>query len=390
MMTYEGLYIHIPFCVTKCIYCDFNSIDYKMRWVEDYLKALEVDFQRIHPIQPRTIFIGGGTPTSLSFSQLKRFFQMFSREVDTQNTVEFTIEANPGTVDLQKLELLLAHGINRISFGAQSFQPHLLQFLGRIHNVRQIGEAVRLAKIAGFTNTSMDLIFGIPGQTLELLQKDLDQAFELQTTHLSIYNLIYERGTFLNQLRYRKKVQPLEESLELEMFDRIREETIKAHFQQYELSNYSHPGYACQHNLLYWRLGTYQAVGPGAHGFDGVRRFSLVQNLQKYIEKLKQGESPIVFSEKISPEQKLQEVLLMGLRRTQGLEESELYFHTGHRLDYFEDAYPFLKEQGWILQNHQTLQLTPEGQKMSDGVLSYLLEKGHPETALKTTPAIEN
>lgn len=374
---YEGLYLHVPFCVTKCIYCDFNSIAYKIHQVNGYLAALDRDLARISPIQPRTVFLGGGTPTSLSIKQLARFFESFQRSVNLDALEEFTIEANPGTVEANKLEFLRQQGVNRISFGAQSFHPETLKFLGRIHQVEQIHQAVGLAQEAGFENVSIDLIFGVPGQTLDALAMDLQQALSLKTTHLSIYNLIYERGTKLNQLRYQNKVQPVAEELELAMFDLIQETLEQAGFQQYEISNFCRPGYECQHNLIYWQLGTYQAVGPGAHGFDGERRFSLVQDIQKYIDKLKQGESPIVFTEKCTETQKFRETLMMGLRLIRGLTEREFQEKTGFDFSILASTIDFLVQEGLLSYRHvpeKTIALTKQGQKVSDGVIHQLTE----------------
>lgn len=372
---FEGLYIHVPFCVTKCIYCDFNSIDYKLRQVNAYLEALEVDLERIHPIAPRTIFVGGGTPTSLSVKQMERFRASLSRWVQMTHVEEFTVEANPGTVDLYKLQILREMGANRMSFGAQSFHPEILKFLGRIHDASQIEQSLHLARQAGFSNLSIDLIFGVPGQTLEGLQKDLTRALALETTHLSIYDLIYERGTKLNQLRYQHKVRPVPESLELEMFEQIWETLSCEGFQQYEISNYARSSrYQCQHNLIYWKMGTYQAVGPGAHGFDGIRRFSLVQNIQKYTEKLLQNDSPIVFTERLTLEQKVRECLMMGLRLTEGIAESDFFAYTGYDFSLLAEPLSFLIQQSWIVHQNQQILLTREGQKMADSVILYLVD----------------
>ncbi len=271
-----GLYIHIPFCVRKCDYCAFYSVvskDWKKQ--ELFFQSLEQELRGLPPdFSPRTIFVGGGTPTAPDFQTLETFFPIlgnFSPE-------EFSVEVNPGTVDAAKLSLLKRNGVNRLSIGVQSFDSDCLETLGRIHSAEQAEDAFRRARAAGFENISIDLMFGTPGQTVEMLDADLDRAIALGPEHIAIYNLMYEEGTPLTE----RGPPRLDEDLERDMYDRIRARLKAAGFVHYEISNFAKPGFECRHNLLYWTGGDYIGCGPAAHSHWQGTRWANVADLDEY------------------------------------------------------------------------------------------------------------
>jgi len=255
-----GLYIHIPFCERKCDYCAFYSVpskDWKKQ--EQFFHGLEKEIKNLPAdFCPDTVFVGGGTPTAVSFQCLESFFPMLGRKLSF-HPLEFSVEANPGTVDEEKLSLLRQSGVNRLSIGVQSFDFDCLETLGRIHSASEAEQAFRMARAAGFENISLDLMFGVPGQTLVMLEADLERAVALGPEHISIYNLMYEEGTSMAD-----RTDRLDEELEREMYDRIRARLKTAGFEHYEISNFAKPGFECQHNLLYWTggLSTSPIKGP--------------------------------------------------------------------------------------------------------------------------------
>jgi oxygen-independent coproporphyrinogen-3 oxidase len=268
-----SLYIHIPWCQSKCPYCDFNSHAAAV-WPEDeYVRALIAELERRagDPVWQgkslRTIFFGGGTPSLFDPRSIGRILdsaqQLFGLEPDP----EITLEANPGTVDAAKLAGLRAAGINRISFGAQSFNPAVLKFLGRIHSAEETREAARAAHRAGFDRLNLDVIFAVPGQTIEDLRNDLGEVVALGPDHISAYNLTFEEGTaFFTEMK-RGRITPLANDDQAAMFELVREELPRRGFPMYEISNYAAHGHEARHNLTYWRGESYLGVGAGAHSF---------------------------------------------------------------------------------------------------------------------------
>ena len=270
-----GLYIHIPFCVRKCDYCAFYSFSKPWKNEEKFFQALEKELSGLPAgFSPETIFVGGGTPTAPDFQTLEKFFPMFGKFSPS----EFSVEVNPGTVDEAKLSLLRKGGVNRLSIGVQSFDFQCLENLGRIHSADEAETAFLLARAAGFDNISIDLMFGTPGQTLAMLDADLDRALALGPEHISIYNLMVEEGTPLAG----RNPPRLDEELEREMYDHIRKRLADAGFVHYEISNFSKPGFECRHNLLYWTGGEYIGCGPSAHSHWKGVRWANVADLDEY------------------------------------------------------------------------------------------------------------
>jgi oxygen-independent coproporphyrinogen-3 oxidase len=352
-----GLYIHIPFCENKCSYCAFYSIvarDRKRQ--EQFFQTLEKELNTLPAgFSPETIFVGGGTPTAVDLQCLEKFFPLLGRF----SPQEFSCEANPGTVDAERFSLLRRSGVNRLSLGVQSFDTHCLKTLGRIHSAEEAETAFRRARAAGFENINLDLIFGVPGQTLQMLESDLNRALALGPEHIAIYNLMYEEGTALT----RRNPPRLDEALERDMYDLIRARLNVAGFVHYEISNFARPGFECRHNLLYWSGGEYIGLGPAAHShWQGVRRAN-VSDLEAYCTNGSRRE----FEEKLDPDAKERETLVMGLRRLEGVEVASGLWKT------CSESFQTLEKAGLLAIDGRRVRLTDEALFVSDTVFSELV-----------------
>jgi oxygen-independent coproporphyrinogen-3 oxidase len=290
-----SLYVHIPWCQAKCPYCDFNS-HAAAAWPEDdYVGALTAELERRAHAAPfageriKTIFFGGGTPSLFDPESIAKLIESADRTFGIEAGAEITLEANPGTVDGEALFGFKLAGVNRMSFGAQSFKPELLKFLGRIHSAEQTREAARDARRAGFEHLNLDLMFAVPGQTPADVLADIAEAAALDPDHISAYNLTFEEGTAFFTDMKRGRIRPLETEAQAEMYRTVREELPHRGYAMYEISNYAQPGAECRHNLSYWRAESYLGVGAGAHSFarDGAggRRWWNEKMPPRYIER---------------------------------------------------------------------------------------------------------
>lgn len=304
---------------------------------------------------PETIFIGGGTPTAPDFQTLEKFFPVLGRF----SPQEFSCEANPGTVDEAKLDLLQRSGVNRLSIGVQSFDFQCLETLGRLHSSEQAEAAFRMARTAGFNNIGIDLIFGVPAQTMEMVQSDLDRTLVLCPEHISIYNLMYEDGTPLAT----RNPEKLNEDLEREMYDLIRTRLKEAGLVHYEISNFAKPGFECRHNLLYWSGGEYIGCGPAAHShWQGIRRANQA-DLDDYCINGPRYE----FEEDLDPAAKEREALVMGLRRLEGVEVSASLWND------LQGSLLALQEKGLLEISGHHVRLAEEALFVSDAVFTELV-----------------
>lgn len=317
-----SLYIHIPFCVKKCEYCDFYSGVAGDAEIERYLRALDREFALRAPqgIAPDTVFIGGGTPTRLSAAQLGTLGDILRRHVDLRACREFTCEINPGTLTPQKADALVAFGVNRASFGVQSFDPKYLRGLGRIHEKDAAPAAIAMARAAGIARVNVDLMFALPGQTCAEFESDLRQALDLGTQHISMYALTFEDDTPLTRQLDAGEVQPCDEALELEMFELAGRVARDAGLPRYEVSNFARPGQECAHNLVYWTTGDWLGFGAAAHGMVDGEITANAADFKHYCKSLEAGRVPLTRQEKQSPLQRAETLLLMGLRLTRGVE----------------------------------------------------------------------
>ncbi|UCE71928.1 MAG: radical SAM family heme chaperone HemW [Nitrospiraceae bacterium] len=319
----HSLYIHIPFCFRRCIYCDFVSRLYSGKQAEHYVQILKKELRDISSgTFFSTLFIGGGTPTALSGGVITNLIMHVFDSFQFSTDYEATIEANPGTVDRAKLTAIRSGGINRISLGVQSFNDEELTFLGRIHTAKEAEEAVELAKAAGFRNVSIDLIYGIPGQSLSSWKSSLARAVELEPHHISTYELTVEKGTALDTMLQSAgcPISSPDEDRTIEMYEYTIDYLTSRGYVHYEISNFARPGYLCKHNMNYWERGEYYGIGLGAHSFIGKTRFSNTDNFETYLHNLSTSRSPVREKEKITDKKTLAEVFFLGLRKTGGID----------------------------------------------------------------------
>ncbi len=373
-----SLYIHIPYCDSKCPYCDFNS-HVVPRWPEQrYVDALcreldhcsQSDLWRDGIV--RTIFLGGGTPSLFSPKSIARILGHVRATWDIRADAEVTIESNPGTVDGAKLQGFLAAGVNRISFGVQSFDDGLLGLLGRIHDGRTAADAVSSALRVGFDDVNLDLMFAVPGQTVEQWESDLRQAVDLGTTHISAYNLTFEEGTVFYAQRRKGKLRSAEEDTEIAMYE-VTENFLGARgFERYEISNYARPGRMCRHNLTYWRAQTYLGVGAGAHSFgqSAALRWHNELGPEKYMADVESRGHARVREEQIEPPQARGEFVFLGLRCCEGIATDEFRRRFGVDLD---EVYPqgaAMRDQGLLECTEDYWRLTKRGRMVSDAIFA--------------------
>jgi len=310
-----GLYVHIPFCKRRCLYCDFYSTTLLARR-EEYVRAVVKEIgQRQHEAgEPvRTVYIGGGTPSTLEIELVTAL----TKAIDSTNIAEYTVEVNPGDVTEEYLRGLKELGVNRLSMGVQSFQDELLQQIGRRHTAAEAIEAVRTAKRAGFENLSIDLMYALPGQTMAQWKADIERALELGVQHLSSYGLIYEEGTAMTQMRERGEIEETDEETENAMYDYLCERLKEAGFRHYEVSNFALPGYEAKHNSSYWDGTPYVGVGAGAHSYIRNVRSWNPDDLEEYIQGIESG-TLIRESETLSETDLYNEQVMLGLRTDKG------------------------------------------------------------------------
>lgn len=323
----KAVYIHIPFCTNKCHYCDFNSVVLKGQPVMDYLRALEQEMERTTALMPpemiETIFVGGGTPTVLTPEQMSVFLSSVQKFFPRQSPqIEYSMEANPGTVDEEKLAVMLEGGVNRLSFGVQSFDNQLLYAIGRIHDTDDVYRSIEAARKTGFTNLSIDLMFGLPNQTLEQLDRSVTLALELDLPHYSIYSLKVEENTLFYKLYQRDELPLPDEDTEYEMYLLIMDRFRKAGYVQYEISNFAKPGFESRHNITYWRNEPYYGIGAGAHGYVHRQRHVNIKGVQPYIRACAEG-LPRMEQYAVSEQEAMEDFMMVGLRMLDGVRSED-------------------------------------------------------------------
>ncbi|MFJ7679279.1 radical SAM family heme chaperone HemW [Peribacillus sp. NPDC097198] len=320
----KSAYLHIPFCEHICHYCDFNKVFLQGQPVDEYLRMMkremEMQLAKYPTTELDTVFVGGGTPTSLDEEQLSFLCEAINETLPFDaKQAEYTFEANPGDLSREKLEILFQAGVNRLSFGVQSFNDELLKRIGRTHRASEVYETIQLAQDVGFTNITIDLIYGLPGQTMEDFEDTLAKALALQLPHYSSYSLIVEPKTvFYNQMRKGTLNLPPQE-LEASMYERLMEEMERHGMHQYEISNFARPGFESKHNLTYWDNKEYYGIGAGAHGYTGGKRVANHGPVKKYITPLLKGELPVLDEHPVPLYEKMEEEMFLGLRKTKGV-----------------------------------------------------------------------
>ncbi|GAB4137357.1 MAG: radical SAM family heme chaperone HemW [Ignavibacteriales bacterium] len=370
-MSKISIYIHVPFCKHKCIYCDFYSIITEEnidRYVNSICKEISFYSKKFND-EVETIFFGGGTPSLLDVKQIGFILDCLRKKFKISNDAEITLETNPGTVDLKKLVELKAEGINRISIGVQTFNESELKFLTRIHDKNSALNTITNAEKAGFENISLDLIFNLPKQTKEIWKENLATAIQLPITHISTYSLILEKGTILNKLVLDGKVTLQNEDYDADLYEYTIDFLSSKGFIQYEVSNFCKPGYECKHNLNYWHHKNYLGFGPSAHSFYDDKRWWNFSSLKMYIDSIESKSEAVRSRETLDLSQREQEYLMLALR-SDGLKLIEFEKTFGKRFMIQNKKYlDELKSNGYLININQTLTLTKKGYLVCDEVL---------------------
>jgi oxygen-independent coproporphyrinogen-3 oxidase len=382
-----GLYIHIPYCVRKCLYCDFYSVATAPGVAAgeaagepraehpEFLAALEAELACLpRGFRPKTIFVGGGTPTELTDTDFGRLLRNIHRHVDLGGVEEWTCEANPGTLTREKAAMFLPAGINRVSLGVQSFHADTLTLLGRIHTGEEAEAGYRLLRESGLANINLDLIFGIPDTPRERTAEDAARVAALGPEHAACYCLMFEPGTPLTKLRDQGRIREVADEEAFAQYQLIRRILGGAGYHQYEISNFARPGRECRHNLLYWGDGEYLGCGPSAHSHWRGVRFANVRNVHRYCRALLDGRSPRADEEHLEPEAKARETLVMSLRQLRGVNRNDFRDRTG--FDYHAlggSALLRLLELEMLEEQDGRLRLTEQGLFVSDAVFAELV-----------------
>ena len=371
-----GIYIHIPFCKRRCIYCDFFSTtqsEKKSAYVHALCQELDMRKDYLEGEDIETIYLGGGTPSQLTQEELEEIFSSLYNIYKVKEDAEITLEANPDDLTPEYIHMLRTLPINRISMGIQTFQEETLKLLHRRHTAQQAIEAFQRCRDAGFQNISIDLMYGLPGETLDTWKQDLQQAIALHPEHISAYHLIYEEGTALWKLREQHQVEEADEDLSVALFKTLIEELTHAGYEHYEISNFCLPDLHSRHNSSYWTGKKYLGCGPSAHSFNGISRQWNVAFLDKYIQAIEQGKLDCEIEE-LDIYTRYNDFVITTIRTHWGMSLSHLRSIYGENLYQYclRMAKPHL-EQGVLEIKEDTLKLTQEGIFISDGIMSDLL-----------------
>ncbi len=372
-----GLYIHVPFCRSRCHFCAFTLQIYRDDRAAAYLASLPREialYAKQNPFGGRpltSVYFGGGTPTTLRPDRLADILAHIRNAFPIQQDAEITLEAHPETVTAEGLGLLVQAGFNRISFGIQSMEEYELIRIGRRSPLGAARRAVEAARLAGFTNLNLDLMYGLPGQTVDSWLATLLETLSLAPTHISCYALTIEEGTSLNVARRRGEVVEPDEEQQNRMEDAAQEVLADAGYVRYELSNYARPGFACRHNLLYWTDGEYLGLGPSAQSYLNDCRFGNVENLTTYHRLIEAGQIPVEAVEQLSPRQRLREAIVFGLRLIEGIDQN-LLKHDTDQLSLTETIERLL-EEGLLESRAGRIRLSERGQRVADSIAVELI-----------------
>ena len=365
----RSAYVHVPFCAHHCGYCNFTVVAGRGDLIENYLQALRCELLELKFPRPvDTLFLGGGTPTQLNKNELRSLLELALTWFPLAEGGEFSVEANPADVETEKIDLLADWGVNRLSLGAQSFQSHKLKTLERDHDAAKIHQAMEVARTR-IASVSLDLIFGLPNESLTDWSRDLQGALALCPNHLSTYGLTYEKGTHFWSRLQRGQIQQLSEEVEREMFELAIDHLTAAGLEHYEISNFARPHHRCRHNEVYWSGAEYYAAGPGASRFVNGLRETNHRSVVNYLRLVLSGKSPVAEREILAPEDAAREQLVFGLRRLTGVDRHEFHQNTGFTIEALIAAPldTFLK-MGLLEWVQNRLRLTREGLMVSDSL----------------------
>lgn len=369
------IYIHIPFCKTRCIYCDFFSttqLELRDQYVNAVCKEIELTDKYLDGDTIHSIYFGGGTPSQLTPSQTGRILDTIQAHHPIAQNCETTIEINPDDVTESYVAALRSLHVNRVSLGIQTFHNDILRFIHRRHTSQQAIDAVRQLQANGFSNISIDLMFGFPGETLEDWLHDIEQALKMNVQHISAYSLMYEEGTKLYDLLTHQQIQEIDEELSRTMYQTLTERLKDAGYEHYEISNFAQPNYYSRHNSSYWNNTHYLGLGAGAHSYNGTSRQNNISNLKEYIDDIHLGE-PRVEIETLSNDQKYNETVMTRLRTSKGLNTDSIKMNFGN--DFYHHlmttATPYLNI-GLLKITDGNLSLTPKGIYISNDIIASL------------------
>lgn len=373
MSDQAGIYLHIPFCASRCHYCNFATGGYESELAKRYVAALlcEIECAEKNDAMCKvdSIYFGGGTPTTLSIEQLAAILDACHQKFDVAADAEITTEANPGTISLEYFQGLRSIGFNRISFGVQSFDNAELKMIDRVHNAQEARAAVDLARQAGFKNISIDLIAGLPEQQITTWQRNLQEAFALDTEHLSVYLLeLYKDAPLLHRIE-RGELRAIDEDVTVAMYYALVDEAARHGYEHYELSNWAKPGFESRHNLKYWTGAPYWAFGVSAAGYDGETRWSNTRNIHEYLQRVEMGESPVQERIALDDEDKQSEAIFLKLRLQDGvdLQTHQTRFGVDVKTRYAEEL-TRLREAGLIEMQNDRLIISRAGKVLANEV----------------------
>ena len=368
-----GLYIHIPFCISKCKYCDFNSYKLNLDEKRKYLNALQKEMkfykEEVRGKEIDTIFIGGGTPSILNQDEIKFLFDNIKNNFNIKNNAEITMECNPGTLTLNKLRIMKECGVNRLSIGLQAVQNSHLEYIGRIHTYEEFEENYYQAKKVGFENINIDLMYALPNQSKKDWIETLGKIVKLNPTHISAYSLILEEDTELFNMYERKEFELLDEETDIEMYEYTINYLKSYGYNQYEISNYAKEGFECKHNILYWKCKNYIGLGASASGYLNETRYNNLCELKKYENTINTGKKPIEWEEKLSIKDKVEESIFLGLRMNEGIKFMD--FYEKYNIDFkevYEKEINKLNKMKLIEISDQGMILTQKGREISNSV----------------------
>lgn len=366
-----SIYIHIPFCIRKCYYCDFTSFSNMNEKIPLYMKSLKTELdlykERLRDYSIRTIFIGGGTPSAIDGRYIYDLLSYLYRNLNMSKDLEITIEANPGTLDSEKVKIYREAGINRVSMGVQTFNDDLLKSIGRIHKLEDVYESYKLLRKEKFENINMDLIFGLPDQSLDDVLFSIKEAINLGVEHISHYGLIIEEGTQFYKLSKMGKLNLPNEDEERLMYHKATEYLLERSYNHYEISNYALPHYECRHNLVYWELAPYLGLGLASHSYMENKRFYNTSNIIEYIEKLGSYQLPVEGEEFIDESSAIEEYCILGLRKIKGINKDEFKKRFNKDIEtIYKDVINKHISGGLIIDDGVNIRLTKKGLDLSN------------------------
>lgn len=369
-----GLYIHVPFCVQKCNYCDFNSYkiedkNQKKNYLISIKKEMELYKEEFENKEFTSVFLGGGTPSILNPEELTNLMENIYSNFNIKKDAEITMECNPGTLDKVKLKTIKSLGINRLSMGLQVTQNHHLKYIGRIHTYEQFEKNYNDAIEAGINNINVDLMYSLPNQSFDEWKETLNKIINLNPSHISAYSLILEEGTKFYDMYLNKEFELNDEDIDISIYNYTIDTLDKNGYHQYEISNYAKEGYECKHNIIYWKCDNYVGLGPGASGYINNYRYSNICDIKGYNKYLDGNKKPIEEKNILSKKDEMEEFIFMGLRMNSGINLDEFYekFNVNFKHKY-NNILDKLKNLNLIIEQNNNITLTQRGREISNTV----------------------